>query len=146
MDNILGRRLEYHDSFNSNWECLLCGVDGGGHVIQYESLAKINSTALQELVAGGSVPLDELVRQRAQVYEAVDEFKRVMCAKRARAAGADASGEGGGGQYNGRRFKSVYLLNLSGFTYSMLTKKIRDILKAIFAVGSDMFPEAMATM
>lgn len=134
MDTILGKTLEHHDGFNQNWSCMLCGEDSDGHLIQYESLKTMNTAALATNIENGTVPLEALVRQRAQVYEAVDEFKRQMCKKRI---------EGG---KHGRRYKAVYIFDLQGFSYGLLTKKMREILKTVIGIGSEMFPEAMATM
>jgi len=145
MAEVLGKQLEHHDAFNANWPCMLCGEDSEGHVIQYESLATMNTANLAKNIENGSVPLAALVRQRAQVYEAVDEYKRKAGA--ARAAAAAAHGEGGAGLH-GRRYKAVYIFvfDLQGFSFNLLTKKIREILKAVIGIGGEMFPEAMATM
>jgi len=135
MENLLGQKLEHHEAFNCNWECTVCGTDSDGHVIQYESLATIKTSQLSANIENGTVPLEALVKQRAQVYEAVDEYKKLECARRIK-----------GGSVIGRRNKSVYIFDLKGFSFSLLTAKIRLILKAVIGVGGDYFPEAMATM
>jgi len=82
MHEILGKKLEHHDAFNENWQCMLCGEDSDGHLIQYESLSTINTVAMSAGIENGTVPLDALMKQRAQVMEAVDEYKKTTLRKK----------------------------------------------------------------
>ena len=45
------------------------------------------------------------------------------------------------GGKHGRRYKAVYIFDLQGFSYGLLTKKMREILKTVIGIGSEMFPE-----
>lgn len=118
--NYLRMPVPYSDEFHTCWPESVYGKDKYGHRVIAMKIADIDTDSL------GKIPEDMMCALQGQKMQSYGQYK------------LDSSLKEGV-----RRYKHIVIIEGNGVGMSLLSGKKRNIIKKIFAVGADFFPESI---
>lgn len=124
VDALLDRRFDDQKKYYASWPSYISGTDDNGHLVNFERVEDINTTALQ------SISEADVLLMRAQHIEAINVLKH----RASLAAGH-------------RICKYIYVMDLKGLVIRKhFTSKVREVLKPIFQLSGDFYPDSLWSM
>lgn len=118
--NYLRMPIPHSEEFHTSWPEAIYGKDKYGHRVIAMKTGDIDTEAL------GKIPEDLMCALQGQKMQSYAQYK------------LDSSAKEGA-----RRYKHIVIIDGGGIGMSMLSGKKRTIMKKIFAVGADFYPESI---
>jgi hypothetical protein len=107
-------------AYDQAWPTRVAGEDQLGHVVMYDRVTWLKPEKMH------GVELNQIVKCRAQDFEALFVLKAEISARRGHRVG-----------------KHVYILDLAGLELKHFTSSVKSTLQPVMAMCSNMFPETL---